>query len=757
MAFVFILWSGGFASLLLFNLYFRKPAGGKHSRILRWIEKFEISPEWLGGYSTVSLALISLLGLFLEMLLIRWVSSEIRIFAYFKNFVLIACFLGFGVGCSLCRRKINLLPSFLPLILLTIIVQLPWPGLRDILARLTSGLGAVSDVQMLGVPSIPFSYETLVIFFFALIIILPLFALLTLIFIPLGQLVAWYLEEAPAGIWAYSTNISASLAGILLFTFLSYLSQPPAVWFTVVGILFLIFSWRLTPCRWAILFVFLICISLLSLGKDEKSIIRWSPYQKLVLTPETDNGQLLAYHLTTNGNWYQLIIDLSEKFVQANRQLLHGVPIEYNAYNLPYLFYHNPGSVLVLGSGMGNDVAASLRNGAGKVVAVEIDPQIIDLGKHFHFEKPYDSPRVTVVIDDARSYIQRSQEKFDLIVFSLLDSQTTSSYYTNIRIDNYVYTIEALRAAKQLLKPDGVFIVKFYVETKWIAGRLQNLLTDVFGSPPLQIQSESQFTSPGRFFITGAPSKIQQAMASREVADYISRRSQIDMEKAALTTDDWPYFYQHWPGIPASIIALSIALGFFGWFLVRKTSDGQWELQWHFFFLGAAFMLLEVQIISKMALLFGTTWVVNSLVIGGLLLLILTANLLVSQMPGISSRMVYLGLFTSLMISYLIPIQFYFFESEVLKAIASTFVLCLPVFFAGIIFIRSFQNAQFAGTALGSNLMGSVLGGLLESFSLWIGIKSLVLIACCLYAASYLALRRRESPASIVESPHRSY
>ena len=74
------------------------------------------------------------------------------------------------------------------------------------------------------------------------------------------------------------------------------------------------------------------------------------------------------------------------------------------------------------------------------------------------------------VNDDARSYVENSSARFDMIVFSLLDSHTTSSYYTNIRIDNYVYTEEALQAAKRLLKPDGVFIVKFQVDTPFIAG-----------------------------------------------------------------------------------------------------------------------------------------------------------------------------------------------------------------------------------------------------------------------------------------------
>jgi hypothetical protein len=63
----------------------------------RLAKRFEFSPADLGGFSWQSLALWSLLSLFMELLMIRWISSEVRIFAYFKNFVLIACFLGFGL------------------------------------------------------------------------------------------------------------------------------------------------------------------------------------------------------------------------------------------------------------------------------------------------------------------------------------------------------------------------------------------------------------------------------------------------------------------------------------------------------------------------------------------------------------------------------------------------------------------------------------------------------------------------------------
>jgi len=68
-------------------------------------------------------------------------------------------------------------------------------------------------------------------------------------------------------------------------------------------------------------------------------------------------------------------------------------------------------------------------------------------------------------------------------------------------------------------------------------------------------------------------------------------------------------------------------------------------------------------------------------------------------------------------------------------------VLCLSVVFAGIIFIRSFAQAAFASDAVGSNLFGALVGGLLESMSFWLGMKSLTVLALCLYAGSALALR----------------
>jgi len=213
------------------------------------------------------------------------------------------------------------------------------------------------------------------------------------------------------------------------------------------------------------------------------------------------------------------------------------------------------------------------------------------------------------------------------------------------------------------------------------------------------------------------------------------------MQSAAPTTDDWPYFYQHAPGLPISVILVSIAvLIVFGWFL-RQTSGEGGGVDLHFMFLGAGFMLLEAQIVSKMALLFGTTWVVNAVVVSGLLCLIVAANFVYGVVPRIPLSLPYGGLFLSLALMYAVPLQKLFFESWMLRGVVATLILCTPVFFAGIIFISSFARAGFRGSALGSNLFGSLIGGLLESASLWFGLKSLAVIAALLYVASAIFLR----------------
>jgi len=736
-----------FAVFVVYRLFHRVRADGvKPGRL-------EIDIHDLGGFNYRQLILISALSLFVEMLMIRWVSSEIRIFAYFKNFVLVACFLGFGLGCYLCRRRVQIMATITALLFLTLILRAPVPPLRHSLSALPALLGGAAEVHVWGVPALPTSWAGMLL---ALVFVVPLFALIATAFIPFGQLVGWYLENSPKGVAAYSVNVLASLAGIVGFTLLAFLNRPPWVWFLAAGVLSVLTFWRSARARIVLSAVFIACTFLLAIPEDSGSKTYWSPYQKLSVQPLYNNNEIAAYLLNTNDSWYQQILNLSSGFAQSHPQFFRHRPLEWNSYNMPYRFYSNPPSVLVLGSGMGNDVAAALRNGAGRVEAVEIDPLILKLGRGLHFEHPYQDPRVHVTVDDARSYIENSKKQFDLVVFSLLDSHTTTSHFTNIRIDNYVYPREALQRAKQRLKPDGLFIVKFQVENPWIAGRLFQLMHDTFGQDPIQFQTDvGGYDSSGRFFVGGSPERLAKATLDPELAGYLATHGNMPMQAARLTTDDWPYFYQHEPGLPIIVILVSIAvLVVFGWFL-RQTSGEGIPLDFHFLLLGAGFMLLEAQIVSKIALLFGTTWIVNAVVVSGLLCLIVGANLVYGTFPRIPPALAYAGLFVALAVMYFIPMQKLFFDSWSVRAVVAMFALCTPVFFAGIIFVSSFARAGFRGSALGSNLFGSLLGGLLESASLWFGLRSLTILAALLYLGSaiFLATVRSSTGDSSVSEP----
>jgi SAM-dependent methyltransferase len=712
-------------------------------------------------FSMRALITISLASLFLELLLVRWIASEIRVFAYFKSLPLIACFLGFGLGCYLTRRKVCLAYALIPLAAMILIVELPWAALRHLVVNLSGFIGWFSDVHIWGRAYFEGNYLWgLISAAIAVVVVIAMFGLIAITFVPFGQLVGWYLEKSPRGIAGYSVNVLASVIGIWIYTLLCFLSTPPFVWFALLGVGLTAFFWSVSGLRNMAAIWLVATLGLFAAGEysprwwGEESwkgarpdvygeqpgtpMVVWSPYQKLTIVPLLNVGKAKRFVLNTNDSWYQEIANLTPEEVSQHPELNEqDVPLEFHRYNLPYRFYRNPPEVLIAGAGMGNDVAAALRNGSGHVTAVEIDPLIYENGKKLHPEQPYDSPRVTVHVDDARAFVQRSNQKYDLVVYSILDSHTTSSHYTNIRLDNYVYTLESMRRAKELLKPDGVFSLSFSSERPWFAGRLRQIVTEAFGKPPLMVQDGHEF------YIVGNGDRIERTLAANPaLKSFVDSRPAIQIEPAEISTDDWPYLYQQARSIPTVVWLLSVGLTLICWLTFRRFNTTGEGIQWHFFFLGAAFMLLEVQIISKAALLFGTTWLVNSIIITSLLLFILLANLVVSYVPNFPMLLAYFGLLVTLAASYIIPANALFFDSMITRGIAATALYCSPVFFAGLIFVTSFREAGFRAEAFGSNLVGSLVGGLLESLSYVIGIKALVLVAALLYLASAFTAKR---------------
>jgi hypothetical protein len=218
------------------------------------------------------------------------------------------------------------------------------------------------------------------------------------------------------------------------------------------------------------------------------------------------------------------------------------------------------------------------------------------------------------------------------------------------------------------------------------------------------------------------------------------RKDSIDyagaVENIKNTTDDWPYMYLTHPLIPKMhliMIGVLVALFILGKGIFLRKGE---KISWHFFFLGGAFLLLEFQNINKTALLFGSTWLVNSINISAILLLILLANITAAKIRIQSVKWPYIAVFGFLAFIYCVPLSVYSGLGFWTKATLVTIILNIPIYFAGLIFITSFKRTDNKHLAMGSNLMGAAAGGLLEYLSFLFGIRALVLVTVLLYALS---------------------
>jgi len=699
--------------------------------------------------SETRFVLASFVSLFLELLLIRWVSSELRIFAYLKNFILIACFLGFGFGAYLSRRHIQMLTPIWGCLALAGTMWFSRRQPVSLFVWISEVMGEFEDVTMMGKTLWLSGAERVISLALSCLAVAGIFLLITLLFIPFGQIVGRYLDSAPNTIRAYSLNIIASLLGVWAFTALAFFSTPPWTWFLIALLLCLGLVGTGTRQVGFSMLATLLAVAFLLEPSTPSEWTIWSPYQKLRLTESRHKDEAVAYELEVNGTWYQRALDLSDGYIATHPDLFAGKRQKYDPYNIPFFFKPRPARVLVVGSGMGNDVAGALRNGAGHVVAVEIDPQILAQGRRLHPERPYSSPRVEAVVNDARNYFKRSDERFDLIIFGLLDSHTLSSNFANIRLDNYVYTQEAFEEARRLLRPDGMIIVKFEVQRDWLGKRMQEILTRVFGRPPLLFRDEEGVGARAFIFVAGNPEGTRATLqANTELASFVKANT-ITFPSGSITTatDDWPFLYHQGRYIPRIYLMFSLLLAATAVLFTRGFLHGGVGRNWHFFFLGAAFLLLEVQIVSRLALFFGTTWIVNSIVISGVLIMILLSNFVAERWSRPSYGLFYVFLLLSICLIYILPLDRLFLRSELAKGVAVGGLFCLPVFFAGLIFITSFRTTPHKDAAFGANLLGAILGGFLEAVSFITGMRFLLLLAAGLYLLSAAALPRlRQAP-----------
>ncbi|HNQ21653.1 MAG TPA: hypothetical protein PKK06_01015 [Phycisphaerae bacterium] len=261
-----------------------------------------------------TLLLVSGLGLFLELMLIRWIGTEVRIFAYLQNTVLVVCFLGLGMGCFTCRRPIVWYHLLIPLFVLVACFALPpvRAGLKSITVMLGQAPDFVMWMQSVSVQSV----RAAVLQAAGVGLTLLLMTLVWLMFVPIGRLLGRLMDDHPRTIRAYSINVAGGLLGIWGFVLLSVFYQPPLMWIALTALLALPLLLGSARRRVYVgLLIGTVALSFFAGLEQGAREVYWSPYQKLVLRTAAD-GQarraLERYVLTVNSTGYQGLLDLSD-------------------------------------------------------------------------------------------------------------------------------------------------------------------------------------------------------------------------------------------------------------------------------------------------------------------------------------------------------------------------------------------------------------------------------------------------------------
>ena len=635
--------------------------------------------------------------LFLELMLIRWGAANVLYLAYFTNFVLLASFLGIGVGFLRAGSRCD---HF---------------GQAPIAVAVVLGFVALFPVQVdhgahvVGI----FGWPVLPIW-----ISLPvIFVLVTAAMALVAEGVARTFATFPP-LTAYRLDIMGSLLGIATFSGLAFLHSRPVVWGAIVAAAFLLLLRpRLKPGQIVALLAIVLLLGAVSLASHQY----WSPYYKVSFSRSAGGVESIK----VNGLPHQSIYPTS---------LLRRANAFY-LYPYRHLKRRPLGDVLIVGAGNGNDVAVALSQGARHIDAVEIDPVIQSIGARDHPDHPYQDPRVSVHIDDGRAFLERSDHRYDLIIFALPDSLTLVSGQSSLRLESYLFTLQAMRSVRRHLRAGGVFTMYNYYRPD-VFDRFAETITRAFGHPP----------TIDRGPVGSGPRRQAVLTVGRAAGDIVRATPWVAPARSPLVaTDDWPFPYLKSRAIPRFYVVTLLLILLGSAALARRFGGpfGEMRPYLDLFFMGAAFLLLETKNVVQFALLFGTTWFVNALVFFGILLAVLLAVEVAKHLTLPPAKLLYLLLTAALVIAWLVPPETLLTMPFLPRLAAAIGIAFAPVFLANLVFAQRFRDVGSSTVAFGANLVGAMVGGVLEYAALITGYRALLALVFVLYLLAFLTRPRR--------------
>ncbi|WP_370188708.1 spermidine synthase [Qipengyuania sp.] len=633
------------------------------------------------------------LMLFLELALIRWLGSNIVHLSYFSNFVLLGSFLGIGAGFLISRREWSIWPIALPLLAILVIGVINFPVSIE---RQGSDLIYFTALEIEGPPA-----------WLALPII---FVLVAVILAGPAELVGrCFAELRPLS--AYRYDLIGSLAGILGFTALSFLHAPSLVWGLVAMVPIMVLTRparRLASAGWAVILLAGLAMETFTPG------VTWSPYYK-IHTEEMERADAGFVMISANGVTHQLMAPADWKLEQGER-----------IYETPYLrLPHKLDDVLIVGAGSGSDVAIALSKGAKHVDAVDIDPQIMQIGVDRNIDRPYANPGVVRHVNDGRAFLQNTDRKYDLVLFALPDSLTLVSGASQIRLETFLFTEEAMASVRRVLKPDGAFAMYNYYREPWLIDRLAGTAQKVFGHEPcVDTWADAQ-----------AVVSVAMKQGSQSCDDRWVPTSEVTTVK-----DDAPFLYFRGTRFPP-VYAITIAAILLASLVTVRVLGGPLGTMRPYadlFFMGAAFLLLETKNIATFALLFGTTWFVNALVFAGVLVIVLAAVETERRVKTPPLKVVFLAMAVSLAAAWIVKPEWLLSLAFWPRLVAATVLAFLPIYLANIAFAKRFRESGDSQSAFAINLLGTIVGGCLEYAALFTGYNNLLILTGLLYLVAFL-------------------
>lgn len=651
-----------------------------------------------------------------ELVLIRWTQDRMLYIGFFSNFVLVASFLGMGLGIVLGHAgwsQRSPLPALL-LFALLCLVYVTQPGVVEVTAsQFYFGTAPEQLRDALAVA----------------IVVGLVTAIMAAMALPLGPL----LRSLPP-LRAYAADIVGALAGIATAFVLALLWAPPVVSFALLAALLLLGGavgtapGRRRPSLLTL--AALSCVLLLA-GIEQRTGETWSPYNRIGVYP----SYVGAVDVAGESRRYDGIVDVVTVGGILNESLWKAEFLRDTFYDEVFRqfpdrrFQHE----LVIGAGGGNDAAVGLRDQVALIDVVEIDPAIMARSGDRHPDRPYDDPRVRRFVNDGRAHLRHSLERYDLVVLAQSGSRAAVAASAGVRLESFLYTREAFASVRDHLTSDGVFAV-YYLKAG-AAERIAAALEDAFGEPPLARTYRHEFGDAYVLFAGPgtAPLRIDMARRGLEILEVPASTVRL--------SDDWPFLHLASRTIaPQYVIALVLMLSFAVLVVAgaaRAGGQGATGFSPHFFVLGAAFLLLETRSLIVFSLLFGTSWLVNTLVFFAVLCSVLVA-IAINARFRLPRALWYTGLFVALGANYAVRPESLLFDPVWLRYVTVSVFAFSPIFFANMVFTFSFRETRRADMAFASNLLGAVFGGVAEWLAILTGYQALILGVGALYGAAYL-------------------